>query len=139
MFMHTLSLMNNITKFPYSQISETDSLPKCVCQECWTITEAFHELYQKSKLAQEKYLNPVIVKRETDSDDIWSINQETTFAEELCPPMEVVPLKLEANVGGESCDLRRDHLESNFIKCFQIDRWIRRKWWPHGLPRFGWQ
>lgn len=97
-------------------------MPKCVCQECWSITEAFHELYQKSKLAQEKYLNPVIVKRETDSDDIWSINQETTFAEELSPTIEVGPVKLEANVGGESCDSRGSHLEFNFVNGFQIDR-----------------
>lgn len=41
----------------FQQISEADPLPHLVCQSCWSTTEAFHELYQKSKIVQDQFLH----------------------------------------------------------------------------------
>lgn len=43
-------------------------MPNVVCQLCWTTTQAFHELYKKSKVVQENYLNS-LVKLELDPFD----------------------------------------------------------------------
>lgn len=73
-----------------------DSLPNFVCQICWQTTEAFHELYQKSKNVQEKYLNPMI-KIEIDTTGLWHENIERDFIEES--QIDVNSIKLEPNLG----------------------------------------
>lgn len=77
----------------------TDSLPNFVCQLCWTVTKSFHKLYQKSKVVQEKLLNPLI-KIEPDSHEIWSNNEnkgEIHYIEET--NLEIAPIKVEPNLG----------------------------------------
>lgn len=70
-----------IVKFP--QISEVDPLPNVVCEVCWKTTDAFHELYKKSKEVQEKFLNSLI-KDEPDPIDIEpSSDVECNIAAEI--------------------------------------------------------
>lgn len=78
------------------QISELDSLPNFVCQPCWQTTEAFHELYQKSKAVQEKFLNPMI-KIEIDTTGLWHENTERDFIDD--PQYDINAIKLEPNLG----------------------------------------
>lgn len=73
-----------------------DSLPNFVCQLCWQTTEAFHELYQKSKTAQEKYLNPMI-KIEIDTTEQWHENIERDFTDES--HIDENTIKFEPNIG----------------------------------------
>lgn len=82
--------------FFFQQISEVDSMPNFVCEICWQTTEAFHELYQKSKTAQEKFLNPMI-KIEVDTIGLWPDNLERDFVGDL--PIDVHEIKSETNLG----------------------------------------
>lgn len=96
-FIHVdFSLMKLCCLLVRQQISEADSLPNFVCQICWQTTEAFHELYQKSKTVQEKYLNPMI-KIEIDTTGLWHENTERDFIEES--QIDVNAIKLEPNLG----------------------------------------
>lgn len=81
------------------QISESDSLPNFVCHACWQTTEAFHELYQKSKTVQEKFLNPMI-KIEVDTTGLWHENTERDYIEES--QIDVNAIKIEPNSGESS-------------------------------------
>lgn len=79
--------------FPFDpQISDCDSFPKQVCQKCWCITEAFHQLYVKAKLAQDKFLERLHSKNELDMTQ----RSETIFVE---PMVEIVPIKCEIQLG----------------------------------------
>lgn len=79
--------------FPFDrQISECDSFPKQICQKCWCITEAFHQLYVKAKLAQDKFLERLQSKNELDMTQ----RSETIFVE---PMVEIVPIKCEIQLG----------------------------------------
>ncbi|XP_031629988.1 zinc finger protein 43-like [Contarinia nasturtii] len=60
------------------EVRESDTFPNYVCQSCWQTTDAFHELYEKSKLSMEKFLNPTI-KLETN---YWQSNNEVHYIEE---------------------------------------------------------
>lgn len=80
------------------QISAIDSLPNFVCNSCWQTTEAFHELYQKSKILQEKFLNPMIKIEIDTTDDLWHDGTEHEFADD--PPFDVKELKSEPSSGG---------------------------------------
>ena len=76
-------------------MSEADPLPNVVCQECWTTTKAFHELYIKSKEVQGKFLNS-LVKTEPDPIEI-----ELSTTNEECIPIteEIRSIKLEQPSG----------------------------------------
>lgn len=78
------------------QVSESDSLPNFVCQMCWNTTEAFHELYQKSKLAQERFLHPV-VKIEVDATELYQENSERFSSDEH--PIDISGLEGEPITG----------------------------------------
>lgn len=52
-----------------------------MCKSCWQTTEAFHELYEKSKTVRIKFQNSVI-KIETEEDELWQSNLETHFIDE---------------------------------------------------------
>lgn len=72
-------------------------MPKYVCPTCWSIIDAFHELYQKSKTAQETYMNASIkTEQESDNDivpnDIDSDNDDGITIDE--PEIDI---KLEQN------------------------------------------
>ncbi|XP_055317607.1 transcription factor grauzone-like [Sitodiplosis mosellana] len=77
------------------EVSELDALPNLVCQTCWQTTDAFHELYQKSKTVQESFLNAPI-KVEPAESELWNSHQETNFVEEV--QLEVGPIKPELNL-----------------------------------------
>lgn len=63
---------------------------------CWTTTEAFHELYQKSRLARERFLHPVI-KIEFDATISCSENLEpSSYGEQ---PIDICEMKNESNTG----------------------------------------
>lgn len=74
------------------QVSEDDSLPNFVCYECWSITETFHKLYQKTQLAQAKFLN-VIIKTEIDTMEVVPENTELIICDENS--IEIGEVKLE--------------------------------------------
>lgn len=74
-------------------MSTLDPLPNFICQICWAIIDAFHELYQKSKLAAEKFCNPII-KTDLDVDEEWPNYNTNQFA-----TIEVGPIKLEQESG----------------------------------------
>lgn len=78
------------------QVNEDDSLPNAVCQECWSTTEAFHELYRKSQVARAKFLASVIkvesVMSELTAFDHVDIGRE--FCEEQ--PLDISDIKMEA-------------------------------------------
>lgn len=63
---------------------------------CWQTTEAFHELYQKSKEVQENFLNSPI-KTEPEAIVLWQNNPETHFIEEI--DLGPGPVKEEINLG----------------------------------------
>lgn len=73
-----------------------DSLPNVVCQPCWQTTETFHDLYQKCKSEQEKFLNPMI-KVELDTTELWPENTERDFIE--MPQFDDNDIKLEPITG----------------------------------------
>lgn len=73
-----------------------DCLSNFVCQSCWQITDAFHELYLKSKNAQEKFFNPMI-KVEVDTTELWPESSERDFVE--IPPFDDNDIKLEPVTG----------------------------------------
>ncbi|XP_031634974.1 zinc finger protein 91-like [Contarinia nasturtii] len=77
------------------EVSEADSLPNFVCNLCWQTTESFHELYQKSKAVQEKFLNPMI-KVEVDTIGMWHENLGRDFEDDL--PIDVNEIKSESNL-----------------------------------------
>ena len=74
-------------------MSEADPLPNVVCHECWTTTEAFHELYEKSKIVQEKFLNS-LVKIEPDPVEQTADNQECNINS-----ADNDPIKMEISLG----------------------------------------
>lgn len=83
-YFHVIAIKFNLYLSSFSiknQISEGDSLPKFVCQMCWKITESFHKLYQRSKVAQDTFLN-TIIKSETDPYDC-SCNDEHPFGDDI--------------------------------------------------------
>lgn len=68
-----------------------------MCQLCWRTTEAFHDLYQKSKEVQEKFLISPPIKVEPDTNELWQSNEETQFVEEL--QLNSSPTKIETYEG----------------------------------------
>ncbi|XP_055317609.1 transcription factor grauzone-like isoform X2 [Sitodiplosis mosellana] len=90
-----MKLCEIISKYFDCEISEVDPLPNLVCQKCWQTTDAFHELYQKSKIVQESLLNPPI-KFEPGESELWQSHQESIFVEEA--HLEVGPVKPELNL-----------------------------------------
>lgn len=68
---------------------------------CWQTTDAFHELYQKSKIAQENFLNPLI-KAEPEAIVLWQSDPETHFIEEL--EFGLGSVKEETNLGKIAAD-----------------------------------
>ncbi|XP_055317606.1 transcription factor grauzone-like [Sitodiplosis mosellana] len=90
-----MKLCEIISKYFDCEISELDPLPNLVCQKCWQTTDAFHELYQKSKTVQESLLNPPI-KFEPGESELWQSHQESIFVEEA--HLEVGPVKPEPNL-----------------------------------------
>lgn len=70
-----------------------------MCHECWTTTESFHALYEKSKDVKEKFLN-LMVKNECDlTDMVWSANskENNNSIEEINVDVDVI--KVERNSG----------------------------------------
>lgn len=66
-----------------------------MCQECWSTTEAFHELYRKSQRAQAKFLGSV-VKVESETTDLTAFDHvdiDREFYEEQ--PFDISDLKME--------------------------------------------
>lgn len=81
-----------------------DCMPNFVCSTCWSLTQAFHELYKKSKIIQEKYMPQMIIP-EPDAmfNDQWQQNnKEIYFIDES--ELDIGPAKLE-----ESDDTRMDY------------------------------
>lgn len=71
-----------------------DALPNYVCHVCWSTTDAFHELYQKSKSIVEKFSNP-LVKEELDFFEVCPSNKDNFIDEQV----EVDPVKIEPQSG----------------------------------------
>lgn len=65
-----------------------------MCHACWSTTDAFHELYQKSKSIVEKFLNP-LVKEELDFLEVCPSNKDNFIDEQV----EVDPVKIEPQSG----------------------------------------
>lgn len=66
---------------------------------CWSMTEAFHELYQKAKSVQQRFLNPSI-KIETDPCEVWTDNTCRGYTENTKYDRAVVnSMKIEPNSG----------------------------------------
>lgn len=81
--------------FFVSQLSEADPFPNVVCQVCWKTTEEFHELYEKSKEVQEKFLNS-LVKVEADPIDVVSPHDNEECNSDSA---EILPIKVEVSSG----------------------------------------
>lgn len=64
-----------------------------MCQVCWKTTEAFHELYKKSKEVQENFLNS-LVKIETDPIDLVPTNYNEEYNSNSA---EIIPIKMEVS------------------------------------------
>lgn len=67
-----------------------------MCRLCWLTTEAFHELYQKSKLAQETFLNSMI-KIEVDPIVLYPESNDRHFDDEQ--PFDIDDIKAESTLG----------------------------------------
>lgn len=63
---------------------------------CWSTTEAFHDLYQKSKLAQQQFLSQLI-KVEVDTIGLYPENGGRDFGGEQL--LEISSLKVEPGSG----------------------------------------
>lgn len=82
-----------------NQISKTDLLPNFVCQICWTIIEAIHKLYQKSKETEANFRRKLIkIKSGSFNGDILlpAKRMEQIFDEDS---QGVSLIKLEPNFG----------------------------------------
>lgn len=53
--------------FDIFQVTQLDSLPKCICQDCWTKIDDFHKFLGTVRDAQEEYLKQ-IVKYEVENE-----------------------------------------------------------------------
>ncbi|XP_031627535.1 zinc finger protein 883-like isoform X2 [Contarinia nasturtii] len=94
------------------EVNVLDSLPNFVCQSCWQITETFHELYQRSKKAQENLFNRPI-KLEPDIHEPCSGHKDDDYMEEQ---LAFWPVKVEANSEHNANDLTtnpNDESDSN--------------------------
>lgn len=80
----------------FQQISEIDTMPNYVCETCWQITEAFHDLYQKSKISHETLLN-IPIKIEPDINEPWPGTNVNNYMEVSLT--EIGPIKDEPNLG----------------------------------------
>lgn len=62
------------------------------------MTEAFHELYQKAKSVQQRFLNASI-KIETDPCEVWTDNTCRGYTENTKYDRAVISMKIEPNCG----------------------------------------
>lgn len=88
-------------------------MPNFVCELCWIITEAFHELYQKSKTVQENFLSLSLI----ETDSVTCNKMEQIFDEDS---QGVGLIKLEPSYGEfweyKFVSLKRDVSISIWIK-----------------------
>ncbi|XP_031629987.1 transcription factor grauzone-like [Contarinia nasturtii] len=82
------------------EVNVLDSLPNFICQVCWHLTEAFHELYQKSKVTLENLLNRSI-KIEPEVNESWPSYHAVQYIEDSQPEIGLIKvetiLKTEQN------------------------------------------
>ena len=64
-----------------------------VCQECWTTTKSFNDLYEKSKEVQEEFLNS-LVKAEPESIDAVE-NEESDIIDDKIDAIDFCTPKIE--------------------------------------------
>lgn len=77
-----------------------------MCKSCWCTTETFHELYLKSKLVQEKYLNSFI---KVEPGDFWPNQTNQRENSIFCDELQI-DVKPETNTDDDhSIDLQMDY------------------------------
>lgn len=103
--------------FVFIQVSESDSLPNIICQACWSTTEAFHELYLRSRQAQSRFLNSSVKSRSYMPDTTGFNHGHATFIPHSYgthsyephsyekQPIDVCTIQMETNVA--------DHIDSH--------------------------
>lgn len=70
-----------------------------VCQVCWATTQAFHELYEKSKEVQEEFLSSFVKREHEPVVIIWPTDSEENKLEDEDSDAEDNSIKVEQHLG----------------------------------------